>query len=130
MNLLIATTIFSLFSSSPSNKLVSEAESWEGKYFKQGQTARCADFVGTVVSKSGKVPPKGYQKCTSWLKWGKPVNISSIQKGDIVIYAKSGQYNHIGIYVGDGMIIHRPTRSKKVGKLKYNYRKIIAVRRA
>ncbi len=129
MNLIVATSIFSLFSSSP-NKIASTAESWEGRYFKQGQSARCADFVGTVVLKSGKIPPEGYQKCTSWLNWGKKVNLANIQKGDIVIYAKSGKYNHIGIYDGDGKIIHRPTRSKVVGKMNYKYRRIIGVRRA
>ena len=32
--------------------------------------------------------------------------------------------------VGNGQIIHRPTRSKPVGKLNYKYRKIIGVRRS
>jgi len=129
MNLLIATTLFSFFTSSP-NKLAPAAESWEGKHFKQGQTARCADFVGTVVKSVGKQPPSGYQKCTSWLGWGSKISLDKIQKGDIVIYSKSGGYNHIGIYVGDGQIIHRPTRSKTVRKINYKYRSIIGVRRA
>lgn len=129
MNLIIATTLLSFFSSSP-NRISSTAESWEGRHFKQGQTARCADFVATVVSKSGKTPPAGYQKCTSWLNWGKKVSVDNIQKGDIIIYASNGSYNHIGIYVGNGQIIHRPTRSKKVSRLNYKYRKIIGVRRS
>ena len=128
MNILIAVTSLSLLFSSPS-RIASTAESWEGKYFKQGQSARCADFVATVVSKSGKKPPTGYQKCTSWLNWGKKVSVDNIRKGDIVIYASNGSHNHIGVYVGNGEIIHRPTRSKAVGRLNYKYRKIIGVRR-
>lgn len=130
MNLILASSIFSLFFSSPSsNKITSNAESWEGKYYKKGESARCADFVGSMVIKSGKLPPTEYQKCTSWLKWGTPVSISDLRRGDIIIYAKSGGYNHIGIYCGDGMIIHRPTKSKAVCKLNYKYRKIIGIRR-
>jgi cell wall-associated NlpC family hydrolase len=124
MNLLIASLF--LFSSS---SIATNAEKWEGKYFKQGQSARCADFVGQVVSQSKGTPPKNYQKCTSWLNWGKKVSVDKIQRGDIVIYASNGSYHHIGIYVGNGQIIHRPTMSKPVTRLNYKYRKIIAVRR-
>lgn len=131
MNLIIAASIFSFFTAIPNvSNIASNAESWEGKYFKQGQSARCADFVGNIVMKSGKKPPLGYQKCTSWLNWGKKVSFSDLRKGDIIIYAKSGGYNHIGIYCGNGEIIHRPTKSKKVGRLNYKYRKIIGIRRA
>lgn len=129
MNIITAAIVFSLFAFSNNSNIASNAESWEGKYYKQGQTARCADFVGSVVSKSGKKPPEGYAKCTSWLSWGQKVSVENIQKGDIVIYAASGGFNHIGIYVGNGEIIHRPTSSRRVSRLNYKYNKIIGVRR-
>ena len=106
-----------------------EAKKWNGKYFKKGQTARCADFVGEVIKKSGGTPPVGYQKCTSWLGWGKRLSFSNIQKGDIVIYSSNGRYNHIGIYIGDKKIIHRPTSSRPVGTMSLYYRRIIGIRR-
>jgi cell wall-associated NlpC family hydrolase len=128
MNLIITTGFLSFLFSSPSN-LASNAEMWEGKHYKRGQGARCADFVGYIVSKSGKTPPKGYQKCTAWLKWGKSVSQANLQKGDIIVYSKLNGYNHIGIYDGNGKIIHRPTRSKTVRKLDYKYRRILSIRR-
>lgn len=128
MNIIIATSFLSFLFSSPSD-LANNAEKWEGAHYKRGQAARCADFVGYIVSKSGKTPPTGYQKCTAWLKWGKPVSKVNLKRNDVIIYTKSNGYNHIGIYDGNGMIIHRPTRSKTVRKLKYNYRPILAIRR-
>ena len=69
-----------------------EAQKWNGKFFKRGQSARCADFVGEVVRRAGGTPPVGYQKCTSWLGWGKKVSLSNIQKGDIINIEKSLSY--------------------------------------
>tara|TARA_Y100001937_G_scaffold19979_1_gene27760 strand:+ start:75152 stop:75529 length:378 start_codon:yes stop_codon:yes gene_type:complete len=112
-----------------SSEVAQEAQKWNGKFFKRGQSARCADFVGEVVTRSGGTPPVGYQKCTSWLGWGKKVSLSNIQKGDIVIYSSNGRYNHIGIYIGNKEIIHRPTLSKPVGTMDLHYRKIIGIRR-
>lgn len=128
MNLIIATGFFSFLFSSPSG-VANKAESWEGRHYNKGVSAQCAAFVGHVVRSSGKTPPSGYQKCTNWLKWGKPVSRANLKRGDVIIYSKSNGYNHIGIYVGNGQIIHRPTRSKSVRRLKYNYRSILAIRR-
>ena len=128
MNLIIATGFFSFLFSSPSG-VANKAEDWEGKHYNKGVTAQCAAFVGHVVKQSGKTPPVEDQKCTNWLKWGKPVNKANLRRGDIIIYARSGKYHHISIYLGDGYAMHRPTRSKTVRKIKYNYRSIIAIRR-
>ena len=125
--MIIALSLFLSFA--PTSQLANKAERYEGSYFKKGITARCADFVGTVVKECGKNPPSGYQKCTSWLAWGKKVTISKIKKGDIVIYEKKDGYNHIGIYKGSGVVIHRPTKSKPVGTISLHYRKIIGIRR-
>lgn len=113
----------------PNGGLATKAEKWEGSHFKRGQSARCADFVGHVVKDNGGTPPSGYQKCTKWLKWGISVKQSNLKRGDIIIYSKSGGYNHIGIYDGKGKVIHRPTSSKTVRKMNYKYRSILSIRR-
>jgi|GEM_PF-3606735 len=130
MNTLILTGILTIFLNIlPSGVIAAKAEAWEGKYYKRGVSAQCASFVGAVVKSTGRLPPKGYEKCTNWNNWGIAVAIRNRKRGDIIIYSKSGRYNHIGIYDGRGKIIHRPTRSRPVQKLKYNYRRILAVRR-
>ena len=113
-----------------STQLAGKAERYIGKSYKPGVSAQCAAFVGHVVSSSGHKAPSNPAKCTNWLSWGKRVNLSSRRRGDIIIYSKSRYgYNHIGIYNGNGKIIHRPTRRSPVGTLNYNYRSIIGVRR-
>ena len=106
-----------------------KAEKWDGRYYKKGQTERCADWVGSIVEDAGGTKPKGYQKCTSWLNWGKKVSLSNIKRGDIVIYSSNGRNHHIAIYLGDGEVIHRPTASRTVGTMRLHYRKIIGIRR-
>ena len=128
MKLIIATGILSFLFSNPSD-IANKAEGWEGKHYKKGVSAQCAAFVGRVVKDSGKTPPAGHYKCTNWLRWGKPVNRDNLKRGDIIIYSKSGKYHHISIYIGNGYAMHRPTMSKTVRKIKYNYRSIIAIRR-
>ena len=126
--------VFSFFvftfnlSSSP---IALKAEQWNGKFYKKGVNAQCADFVGYIFKLSGKKPPANYQKCTNWLSWGKSVNINDLKKGDVIVYSKNSYgYNHIGIYIGNRKIIHRPTKYRAVTTLNYNYRSIIGIRRA
>jgi cell wall-associated NlpC family hydrolase len=109
--------------------IASQAKKWENSYFRKGASAQCASWVGQVVKDCGKTPPSGYPKCTSWLGWGKSVSVSLIREGDIVIYAKSNGYNHAAIYIGDGKVIHRPTRSAPVRTMGLHYRRILSVRR-
>ena len=109
--------------------LADKAERWEGRHFNYGKTAQCAAWVGDVVKQSGGTPPSGYAKCTRWLSWGKSVPASMMRRGDIVIYASNGSYNHIGIYKGNGKIVHRPTRYAKVRTMNVHYRRILGVRR-
>ncbi|MBQ4517229.1 MAG: C40 family peptidase [Clostridia bacterium] len=44
------------------------------------------------------------------LKNGVPVSKNELQPGDLVLFMRSGRttVNHVGIYVGDGMMIHAP----------------------
>lgn len=111
-------------------QIANKAENYIGKYYKPGVSAQCAAFVGHIVSACGYNVPQNHAKCTSWTRWGRTVNISSLKRGDIIIYSRnSSGYNHIGIYDGSGHIIHRPTRSSPVRKLNYKYRSIISIRR-
>lgn len=128
---LIGLTFFAFTFNSFSNEIASKAQRWNGKYYKKGVNAQCADFVGYVLKSTGKKPPSNYQKCTNWLSWGQNVNINNLKKGDVIIYSKNSYgYNHIGIYIGNKKIIHRPTKYRAVTTLNYNYRSIIGIRRA
>lgn len=109
--------------------VVAKARGWQGRHYQYGQGARCAAWVGAVMKSVGKKPPSGYYKCTNWLRWGTKSSVATIRPGDVVIYARSGRFNHIGIYLGGGRVAHRPTRYSKVGTVSLHYRRIIGVRR-
>lgn len=37
---------------------------------------------------------------------GRPIDRQELQAGDLVFFRPPGQYNHVGIYVGDGRFLH------------------------
>jgi cell wall-associated NlpC family hydrolase len=47
---------------------------------------------------------------------GTPVDYGSMQVGDIITFRKNGQgrYHHVGIYIGDGRMIHAPLTGRTV----------------
>ena len=69
-------------------------------------------------------------------KFGKYVSRNNLQKGDLIALdmegANNGQVNHIGIYMGDGKIIHASATKKKVlisNMTDYYYKSIVSIRR-
>lgn len=115
----------------PGLTVAANATKWEGSYYRRGVSAQCANWVGTVVRESGHSTPANPAKSTNWLSWGKPVPISMIRPGDVVIYARgSNGYHHAAIYRGAGKVTHRPTRNSQVKTMDLHYRRIIGVRRA
>jgi len=115
--------------------IAKEAESRVGKSFRPGTPAMCAAFVTDVVRKAGGDAPSGHDMARSWLRWGKPVNITLIRKGDIVVCwrgSRSGSKGHVLIYAGKGICIHRSTKSAPIKKTPLSAYKgrILGVRRA
>ena len=103
-----------------SAEILQKALTWEGRSYRAGVSAQCANWVGHVVRSAGGTPPVGHAIARNWLKWGNSVPRAAIKPGDIVVTwrgSRSGAEGHILIYVGDGVCIHRPTRSKPVQKI-------------
>ena len=114
--------------------LISKAKAWEGKYYRRGVSYQCANWVGEVASSSGFSLPSGHSMARSWLEWGKPVSLSSIRPGDVVVTwrgSRGGSSGHILIYLGGDQCIHRPTHSSPVRRISLDsYRsRILGVRR-
>lgn len=112
------------------NAIADTAAAWNGKHYKPGQSARCADFVSTMIMQSGKAPAgfKPQMSCSELQKYGTPVGSDQLKPGDMVFFGntyKAGQYTHVGIYLGDGKFVHRPGADKpvKVDNLNSNYYK-------
>jgi cell wall-associated NlpC family hydrolase len=117
------------------SSLLLKAKAWEGKYYRRGVSCQCANWVGEVATSSGFPLPSGHSMARSWLVgWGKPVNLSSIRPGDVVITwrgSRGGSSGHILIYLGENQCIHRPTRSSPVRRISLDrYKgKILGIRR-
>lgn len=57
-------------------------------------------------------------------KSGKSVSISNVQAGDIIYYG-----DHVGIYIGNGRIVHASTKATGIKISNYTYRPPLCVRR-
>jgi len=107
-------------SSAVGERLAQLAKNWEGKEFKPGQTARCADFVSTMIEKTGAAPPgfKHEVNCFKLQKYGRRIDgVKNLKPGDVVFFDYTylpTTYTHTGIYLGNGKFAHRPTANKPV----------------
>jgi peptidoglycan hydrolase-like protein with peptidoglycan-binding domain len=113
------------------------AKDWAGRNFKPGESERCQDFVNTMLNTTspGLADKIGTtRQAIDGLESGenlasrffgkdvsKPVtDLSQAKPGDIVGFANTygnyppGTITHVGIYVGDGMIVDRPTSDRPV----------------
>jgi peptidoglycan hydrolase-like protein with peptidoglycan-binding domain len=113
------------------------AKSWAGKSFKPGETERCQDFVNTVLNQTspglankigttrqaqdGLESGEYLASRFSGSDVGKKIPVSEARPGDIVMFKGTyGEYKgtdvitHVGIYVGNGMMVDRPTSDRPV----------------
>lgn len=125
------------------DKIVSKALAMVGQAHKPGVKFMCANFVSYILSAvgfhSGLYPaakwhqPKPY----TWATWeptdwapaysgvdnkrpmGERIGYGDLQPGDVVLFGNTFEINtstHIGIYVGNGFMVHRPTADRLVEK--------------
>lgn len=83
--------------------------------------ADCSGFTMSVYAHFGySIPRTSY----SQLNTGRAVSYSEAQPGDIMCYA-----GHVGIYIGNGMIVHASTPATGIKTTPATYRQILSVRR-
>ncbi len=83
--------------------------------------ADCSGFVQSVYKHFGYSLPR---TSTEQRSAGKGVSYSEAQPGDLICYA-----GHIGIYIGDGKIVHASNAATGIKVSSATYRSILAVRR-
>lgn len=83
--------------------------------------ADCSGFVMAVYKEFGiSLPRSSYAQSTA----GTAVSYSEAQPGDIIYYG-----GHVGIYIGNGQIVHASTERTGIKISNATYRSIITVRR-
>lgn len=81
----------------------------------------CSGFTMSVYSHFGySIPRTSYAQAA----YGRSVSFSEAQPGDIMCYA-----GHVGIYIGNGMIVHASTPATGIKTTIATYRPILSVRR-
>lgn len=83
--------------------------------------ADCSGFVMAVYKNFGiNLPRSSYSQSTV----GRGVSYSEAQPGDVIYYG-----GHVGIYIGNGQIVHASTERTGIKITSATYRSIITVRR-
>ena len=82
---------------------------WGGESMAEGGMD-CSGFVYNALKdagyKVGRTTAQGYRS------YGSSVSKSEMQPGDLVFYGKNDNASHIGIYIGNGQMIHSSGGSK------------------
>jgi len=117
----------SAFSGTTGERIAAYALQFVGNPYVAGGTsltngADCSGFIWRIYRDFGyNVPRNSYSFRTA----GTAVDgIGNAQKGDVVCYA-----GHVGIYIGNGRIVHASTERTGIRTSNANYRAILAVRR-
>lgn len=83
--------------------------------------ADCSGFVMSVYKNFGvSLPRSSYSQANA----GRAVSYSEAQPGDVIYYG-----GHVGIYIGNGQIVHASTQRTGIKISPATYRSIITVRR-
>lgn len=83
--------------------------------------ADCSGFVMAVYKNFGiSLPRSSYSQSTA----GRGVSYSEAQPGDVIYYG-----GHVGIYIGNGQIVHASTERTGIKITSATYRNIVTVRR-
>lgn len=87
-----------------------------------GSTPRgfdCSGFVQYVYKKKGKTLPR----TSTSMKWKtKPVAKKNIKKGDLLFFATyKKSVSHVGIYMGEGKVIHSAMNGVRIDQIKSGY---------
>lgn len=94
-------------------RLLSEAKSWLGTPYQWGGNTRdgvdCSGFVLQVYQRSlGISLPRNSAKQREYCS---PIDFGMLAVGDLIFFtgSKSSDVGHVGIYIGDGKMIHSST---------------------
>lgn len=104
--------------------LVAYAQQFLGNPYVYGGTsltkgADCSGFVMSVFSHFGISTGRSSRDQAAR---GKTIPVSEVKPGDLLFYASGSHINHVGIYVGNGKVIHSSTPATGICYAPSNYR--------
>ena len=98
---------------------------WGGESLKSG--VDCSGFTMKIYEQYGVYLP---HSADAQMDMGTRVNgLSEAQPGDLVFYGSGGYASHVGIYMGDGQIVHASSARTGIKISSASYRTPIGIRR-
>ena len=125
----VAKKPFAAWSASASalrDSVVAMARSQIGTRYKLGGDTPnialdCSSLVKYVMSKLNVVVPRTAQQ-QSRVGEAVPKDLASLKPGDLLTFGKGKSISHVGIYVGDGRMVHASTSQRSVIETTLNAR--------
>jgi cell wall-associated NlpC family hydrolase len=75
-----------------------------------GEGFDCSGLARHVYAEAGIALPR---TAAEQRRAGRPIDLANAMPGDLVFF-QMGSGTHVGIYVGDGRVVHAPARGKEV----------------
>ena len=82
-------------------------------------------FTSYVLEHAGGVDMN--RSSRSQATQGTPVSAEQMQPGDLVFYANGSRINHVGLYIGDGQIVHASTEKTGIKISPWTYRNPVKI---
>ncbi len=96
-------------------RIIAEAEKYLGvKYVYGGNSPSGFDCSGFVQYTLKKVGISVNRSSRDQYKNGYSISRSQLSAGDLVFFSRGGSISHVGIYAGNGKVIHSPSPGKVV----------------
>ncbi len=96
-------------------KIIAEGEKYIGTRYVYGGSSPsgfdCSGFVQYVMKKVGISVNRSSR---DQYKNGVAVSRANLAAGDLVFFSKGGSISHVGIYAGNGQVLHSPSPGKTV----------------
>lgn len=104
--------------------LLAQHERWAGTPYRLGGDSEwgidCSALVQAVFSDTFRLELP--RTTDGQVNEGMPIDRAELQAGDLVFFRPSRTYNHVGIYVGDGVFLHASaSRGVRLSKLDNSY---------
>lgn len=104
------------FSAKPSNRIIQTAKEFLGSTYAFGKTMRhtldCSSFTQQVFQQLGILLPRSTQQQAFF---GMKIGMNELKAGDLLFFRTyRSSPSHVGIYVGDGKMIHASYLAQKV----------------
>lgn len=80
----------------------------------------CSGFIRYVMQNGAGVSMN--RSSTTQSRQGTAISADQMQPGDLIFYGSGGSINHVGMYIGNGQIVHASTEATGIKVSPWNYR--------